>query len=77
MAKYLVIVESTAKVNTINKFLEILGVKDSIHEETEKIEHTINYDTLEKMETLINFFSKYQGIYSLLKEFQEDKHLDT
>ncbi|MFQ7120805.1 MAG: iron dependent repressor, metal binding and dimerization domain protein [Intestinibacter sp.] len=59
------------------KFLEILGVKDSIHEETEKIEHTINYDTLEKMETLINFFSKYQGIYSLLKEFQEDKHLDT
>ena len=60
-----------------DKFLEILGVKDSIHEETEKIEHTINYDTLEKMETLINFFSKYQGIYSLLKEFQEDKHLDT
>jgi len=56
---------------------KILGVKDSIHEETEKIEHTINYDTLEKMETLINFFSKYQGIYSLLKEFQEDKHLDT
>ena len=63
--------------NTIYKFLEILGVKDSIHEETEKIEHTINYDTLEKMETLINFFSKYQGIYSLLTEFQEDKHLDT
>ena len=56
---------------------KILGVKDSIHEETEKIEHTINYDTLEKMETLINFFSKYQRIYSLLKEFQEDKHLDT
>ena len=29
---------------------------DNIHNETEKIEHTINYDTLQKMEILINLF---------------------
>lgn len=63
--------------NTIYNFLEILGVKQNIHEETEKIEHTINYDTLEKIEILIEFFSQNKDVYSLLNKFQEDKYLDT
>ena len=66
--------------NTIYKFLEILGLKNSIHEETEKIEHTINYDTLEKINTLIDFFSSNEEVYSLLRNFQEQedrKFLDT
>ncbi|WP_455542806.1 metal-dependent transcriptional regulator [Intestinibacter sp.] len=62
--------------NTIHKFLEILGVEHDVHEETEKMEHTISYYTLEKMEMLIDFFSKYEGIYGLLKDFQEDRNLD-
>ena len=59
--------------NTIYKFLEILGVKDSIHEETEKIEHTINYDTLEKINTLIDFFSNNEDVYSLLINFRKNR----
>lgn len=59
--------------NTVYRFLELLGLKDNIHNETEKIEHTINYDTLQKMEILINFFGEYEKIYILFKEFQENK----
>lgn len=63
--------------NIVYKFLAILGVEDSIHEETEKIEHTINYETLEKLEILIEFFSKHREIDSLLKKFQKDNYLNT
>ncbi|MDO5010056.1 MAG: metal-dependent transcriptional regulator [Intestinibacter bartlettii] len=63
--------------NTIYRFLQILGLEHNIHEETEKMEHTISYDTLEKMSTLIDFFSKYEDIYSSLRDFQRNKNLDT
>ena len=63
--------------NTIYRFLQILGLEHNIHEETEKMEHTISYDTLEKMSTLIDFFSKYEEIYSSLRDFQKNKNLDT
>ena len=59
--------------NTIYKFLEILGLKEDIHEETEKIEHTINYDTLEKINTLIDFFSNNEDVYSLLINFRKNR----
>lgn len=61
--------------NTIYRFLQILGVKQNIHEETEKIEHTINYDTLEKIDALIEFFSQNKDVYFLLNKFQEEKYL--
>ena len=63
--------------NTIYKFLEILGLEENIHEETEKIEHTISYDTLEKIQVLISFFLEYEKIYTSLKEFQKSRHIDT
>ncbi|WP_253288690.1 metal-dependent transcriptional regulator [Intestinibacter bartlettii] len=63
--------------NTIYRFLQILGLEHNIHEETEKMEHTISYDTLEKMSTLIDFFSKYEEIYSSLRDFQKNKNLNT
>ena len=63
--------------NTVYKFLEILGLEHNIHEETEKIEHTISYDTLEKMEVLIRFFLEYEDMYISLKKFQEERHSDT
>ena len=59
--------------NTIYKFLEILGLKEDIHEETEKIEHTINYGTLEKINTLIDFFSNNEDVYSLLINFRKNR----
>ncbi|CDM67464.1 Iron (Metal) dependent repressor, DtxR family [Clostridium bornimense] len=40
--------------NTIFKFLSILGVKDSILEETEKIEHVINEETLNCIKNFID-----------------------
>ena len=42
-------------------------------EETEKIEHTINYDTLEKINTLIDFFSNNEDVYSLLINFRKNR----
>ncbi|MGL6063527.1 MAG: iron dependent repressor, metal binding and dimerization domain protein [Fusobacteriaceae bacterium] len=45
-----------ASHNTIEKFLKIIGVENNLHEETEKIEHTINLDTLNKTINLVDFF---------------------
>ena len=44
--------------NIIFKFLSILGVKDSILEETEKIEHVINEETLYCIKKFIYDFKK-------------------
>ena len=43
------------------------------NEETEKIEHTINYGTLEKINTLIDFFSNNEDVYSLLINFRKNR----
>ena len=57
--------------NTIREFLGILGIKNSIHEETETMEHTINVETLLKIEELINFFHENEDILSKLKSYQD------
>lgn len=56
--------------NTIYKFLEILGLKEDIHEETEKIEHTINIETLIKIEEVTNFFKENEDILNKLRDYQ-------
>ncbi|MEG0856713.1 MAG: iron dependent repressor, metal binding and dimerization domain protein [Terrisporobacter sp.] len=48
--------------NIIREFLTIIGIKESIHEETEKIEHTINLETLIQIEELINFINENNDI---------------
>ncbi|WP_434799108.1 metal-dependent transcriptional regulator [Terrisporobacter vanillatitrophus] len=58
--------------NTIKEFLTILGIKKSIHEETETIEHTINVETLIKIEDLINFFKENEDVLRRLKSYQEE-----
>ena len=58
--------------NTIKEFLVILGIKESIHEETETIEHTINVETLIKIEELIHFFRENEEILKKLKSYQEE-----
>ncbi|WP_042274971.1 metal-dependent transcriptional regulator [[Clostridium] dakarense] len=55
----------------VNKFLNILGVKDKIHEETEKIEHTISIETLMKIEEHIEFFNSNKDILDKLIEYQK------
>lgn len=56
--------------NVVNEFLKIIGLKNDIHEETEKIEHTINMETLIKIEEHIKFFSLNKDILERLKEYQ-------
>ena len=58
--------------NTVKEFLAILGIKESIHEETETIEHTINVETLIKIEELIHFFRENEDILKRLKSYQEE-----
>ena len=41
----------------VNEFLNIIGVEENIHEETEKIEHTLSSETLEKIKELTDFFT--------------------
>lgn len=48
--------------NIVKEFLTIIGVKESLHEETEKIEHTINVETLVRIEELIYFINVNQDI---------------
>ena len=61
--------------NIIKEFLIILGIRDSIHEETETIEHTINVETLVKIEELINFFIENEDVLKRLR-FYQDKNRD-
>ena len=58
--------------NTIKEFLTILGIKESIHEETETMEHTINVETLIKIEGLINFFRENEDVLRKFKSYQEE-----
>ena len=59
--------------NVVKEFLKIIGIKDSIHEETETIEHTIDVETLMKIEELINFFYENDDVLERLKLYQDNK----
>ena len=58
--------------NVVYSFLETIGLKEYIHEETEKIEHTISIETLLRIDELINFFKENEA---LLKKFREYQNL--
>lgn len=58
--------------NVVYSFLETIGLREYIHEETEKIEHTISIETLLRIDELINFFEENE---SLLKKFREYQNL--
>lgn len=45
----------------IEKLLVLIGVTDNLLEQTEKIEHSLNENTLEKIETLVVFLESNQG----------------
>lgn len=52
--------------NTIQRFLEILGVHETVLEETEKIEHVLNKETLEKIINFIDVVQKNPEIQELI-----------
>lgn len=56
--------------NIVEEFLDLIGVKDCLHEETEKIEHTISVETLVKISNLINFFKENNEVKYKLKEYK-------
>ena len=50
----------------IEEFLKLLGISEGILEETEKIEHTISINTLNRLASFIKFIQSKPG---LIKEF--------
>lgn len=56
--------------NIIYTFLKTIGLSNYIHEETEKIEHTINIETLIKIEEVTNFFKENEDILNKLRDYQ-------
>lgn len=56
--------------NTVCEFLKLIGLDEYLHEETEKIEHTISVETLVKINNLINFFQENKDILERLRLYQ-------
>lgn len=48
---------------TIENFLKLLGCKKNILIQTELMEHIIDEETVERIQTLINFFNKNKDIF--------------
>lgn len=55
--------------NTIEEFLRILGLKENLHDETEKIEHTVNFDTLNCITYLVDFFKNNEDVITRFNDF--------
>lgn len=58
--------------NIVENFLKIIGVEECLHEETEKIEHTISVETLIRIDELIKFFSINKD---MMKKFREQQNI--
>ncbi len=56
--------------NTIYDFLKIIGLKDKIHENTERLEHNISHDAMDRILEFIKFFKSEPG---LLKKYRDYK----
>lgn len=54
--------------NTVERFLKIIGVKDSLLEETEKIEHVLNKETLDRMLDFISVVEKNPKIQEAIEK---------
>jgi Mn-dependent DtxR family transcriptional regulator len=55
--------------NVVEDFLKLLGLKNGILEETEKIEHTINSETLKCIENMKNFLKEHPEIVDEYTEY--------
>lgn len=59
--------------NIIKNFLEYLGGKDEVLQETELIEHILSSETVEKIYMLNMFFKNNQDVLEKYKNFKENK----
>lgn len=57
--------------NLIKELLTIIGVTDTIHEETEKIEHSINEETLKCISSFVKFMKNNPIIMESLIKYQK------
>lgn len=55
--------------NTVEYFLKIIGVSQSLHDETEKIEHTISLETLECITSFVRFLENNDDLLKRYNEF--------
>lgn len=56
---------------TISNFLKLIGVNHNLLEQTEKIEHAINEETIEKIDKFILFINDNPVIYEMyIKEYR-------
>ncbi|MGL5347952.1 MAG: metal-dependent transcriptional regulator [Peptostreptococcaceae bacterium] len=62
--------------NTIEEFLKILGIKENLHDETEKIEHTVSHFTLDCIRSLVNFFNENEDIFIRFDDFIKNAQKD-
>lgn len=56
--------------NIIYSFLQTIGLKEYIHEETEKIEHTISIETLIRIKELLRFFKENDEVLIKFRNYQ-------
>ncbi len=59
--------------NIVEEFLKLLGVKDGLLEETEKIEHTINNEILVGIKDLICFFKENGEVNDFFQEYRKQR----
>lgn len=59
--------------NIIENFLELIGLSSNILNETEKIEHTINNETLACISTLLDFFNTNPEILNAFNSLEKIK----
>jgi Mn-dependent DtxR family transcriptional regulator len=71
MGKYLL-----KRHNVIEGFFKVLGISDSVLEQTEKVEHTISNETVEYMEDFISFIQARPDVIIDFDLFRKNRKKD-
>lgn len=59
--------------STVNNFLKLLGVREHLLEQTEKIEHAVSHEMLEKMNNMMNFFDENTDVTEKFVDFYRNR----
>ena len=62
--------------NLIEEFLKLLNIKEGLLTETEKIEHTINDETLLGIKALVEFFHDNPNVMNNWNQYRGINHID-
>lgn len=58
--------------NTLYEFLDLIGVKESLHEDVEGIEHNISENTMKYIITLVDFFNDNPALKKQFEKYQKE-----